>query len=167
MSAAGAKVLAVRSLVTIRATVARQKTKSMMPNELWCTPRPSVISLPVPDGSVCIGGLPVTGTDHDRASAPEGTYGPDTRMVLSWAGGSGPWPVMWWRGLRWWAGSGGWGEGGGVPAGFAFGIEAGGEVVGAEFVVGLSGGQDVPDDECDTRSHMLRVNLADWRASMT
>src|ERR1039457_4128760 len=76
MSAAGAKVLAVRSLVTIRATVARQKTKSMMPYELWCTPRPSVISLPVPDGSVCIGGLPVTGTDHDRASAPEGTYGP-------------------------------------------------------------------------------------------
>ena len=103
-------------------------------------------------------------------------YASDTRMVLSWAGGSGPWPVMWWRGLRWWAGSGGWGEGDGVPegfefgdeaAGFAFGIEAGGEVVGAEFVVGLSGGQDVPDDECDTRSHMLRVNLADWRASMT
>jgi hypothetical protein len=25
----------------------------------------------------------------------------------------------------------------------------------------------VPDDQCDTRSHMLRVNLADWRASMS
>jgi hypothetical protein len=40
--------------------------------------------------------------------------------------------------------------------------------VGAE--VGVPGGgvvQQVPDDECDTRSHMLRVNLADWRASMT
>ena len=51
--------------------------------------------------------------------------------------------------------------------GFPFGVEAGGEVVSTQFVVGLSGGQDVPDDECDTRSHMLRVNLADWRASMT
>src|SRR5215472_11372349 len=27
--------------------------------------------------------------------------------------------------------------------------------------------QQVPDDECDTRSHMLRVSLADWRTSMT
>jgi hypothetical protein len=27
-------------------------------------------------------------------------------------------------------------------------------------------GEQVPDDECDTRSHMLRVKLADWRASM-
>ena len=32
---------------------------------------------------------------------------------------------------------------------------------------GLGVGQEVLDDECDTRSHMLRVNLADWRASMT
>ena len=41
-------------------------------------------------------------------------------------------------------------------------------LVGAE--VGVPGGgvgEQVPDDECDTRSHMLRVNLADWRASMT
>ena len=76
----------------------------------------------------------------------------------------------------WGCGSGGGVEDDGVsegfelgdePAGFAFGVQAGGEVVGAELVVGLSGGQDVPDDECDTRSHMLRVNLADWRASMT
>ena len=52
-------------------------------------------------------------------------------------------------------------------AGFPVGVQEAGEVVGAEFVVGLAGGQDVPDDECDTRSHMLRVNLADWRASMT
>jgi hypothetical protein len=40
--------------------------------------------------------------------------------------------------------------------------------VGAE--VGEPGrgvGEQVPGDECDTRSHMLRVNLADWRASMT
>jgi hypothetical protein len=28
-------------------------------------------------------------------------------------------------------------------------------------------GDIVPDGECDTRSHMLRANLADWRASMT
>jgi hypothetical protein len=52
-------------------------------------------------------------------------------------------------------------------AGLPFGVLAAGEVVGAELVVGPAGGQDVPDDECDTRSHMLRVNLADWRASMT
>ena len=39
------------------------------------------------------------------------------------------------------------------------GAEVGEPVVGA--------GEQVPDDECDTRSHMLRVNLADWRASMT
>jgi len=32
-------------------------------------------------------------------------------------------------------------------AGFAFGVQAGGEVAGPEFVVGLSGGQDVPDDD--------------------
>jgi hypothetical protein len=29
------------------------------------------------------------------------------------------------------------------PAGLAFGVQAAGEVLGAEFVVGLSGGQDV------------------------
>ena len=58
-------------------------------------------------------------------------------------------------------------EPGDQVAGLAFGVQAAGEVAGAEFVVGFPGGQDVPDDECDTRSHMLRVNLADWRASMT
>ena len=48
------------------------------------------------------------------------------------------------------------------------GVEAGLVVAVAE--VGVTGGgigEQVPDDECDTRSHMLRVNLADWRASMT
>jgi hypothetical protein len=73
-------------------------------------------------------------------------------------------------------GSGGWlecdavAEGfelGDEPAGLPFGVQAAGEVAGAEFLVGFPGGQDVPDDQCDTRSHMLRVNLADWRASMT
>ena len=72
--------------------------------------------------------------------------------------------------------SGGWVEGDGVPEGlelgdeppgFAFGVLEAGEVAGAELVIGFAGGQDVPDDECDTRSHMLRVNLADWRASMS
>src|ERR1700745_3907075 len=48
-------------------------------------------------------------------------------MVLSWAGGSGP------------------GRCGGVGA-FRGGGRAVGEVVGTEFVVGLPGGQDVPDD---------------------
>ena len=96
-------------------------------------------------------------------------------MVPSRAGGSGPWPVMSWQGRGEWL-SGGWVEGDGVPEGLqpgdeppglAFGVLEAGEVAGAELVVRLSGGQDVPDDECDTRSHMLRVNLADWRASMT
>ena len=43
----------------------------------------------------------------------------------------------------------------GVPAGLEVGEP------------GLGVGEQVPDDECDTRSHMLRVSLADWRASMT
>jgi hypothetical protein len=75
------------------------------------------------------------------------------------------------------AGSGGVVEGD-LPAGQA--LEVGDELslaadggeavvpVGAE--VGEAGarvGQQVPDDGCDTRSHMLRVDLADWRASMT
>jgi hypothetical protein len=56
-------------------------------------------------------------------------------------------------GLAGWVWSGGWLEGDGVsegfelgdePAGLAFGVQAAGEVAGAEFVVGLSGGQDVP-----------------------
>jgi hypothetical protein len=39
--------------------------------------------------------------------------------------------------------------------------------VGAEVgEPGFGAGEQVPDDECDTRSHMLRVNLADWRASV-
>jgi hypothetical protein len=77
----------------------------------------------------------------------------------------------------WGAGSGGgWLQGDGVAEGFELcdqaacfplGIQAAGEVAGAELLVGPAGGQDVPDDECDTRSHMLRVNLADWRASMS
>jgi len=58
-------------------------------------------------------------------------------------------------------------EPGDQAAGFPFGVLAAGEVVSAELVIGFAGGQDVPDDECDTRSHMLRVNLADWRASMS
>src|SRR6266576_4606035 len=33
------------------------------------------------------------------------------------------------------------------PAGFPFGVQAAGEVAGTEFVVGLPGGQDVPDDD--------------------
>ena len=49
-----------------------------------------------------------------------------------------------------------------VGVGFAL-VPAGAEV--GEPVVGA--GEQVPDDECDTRSHMLRVNLADWRASMS
>src|SRR5438105_4053858 len=47
-------------------------------------------------------------------------------------------------------------------------VDVAGVPVRAEVVVaGLRVGQQVPDDECDTRSHMLRANLADWRASMT
>ena len=45
------------------------------------------------------------------------------------------------------------------PAGFAFGVQAGGEVVGAEFVVGLSGGQDVPE-----RDHHDGLFLGDLAA---
>ena len=53
------------------------------------------------------------------------------------------------------------------PAGLAFGVLQAGEVAGAEVVAGLCGGQDVPGDECDMRSHMVRVDLADWGAGMT
>src|ERR1035438_5637608 len=77
-------------------------------------------------------------------------------MVLSWAGGSGPWPgeVGW--GLLAVPWSGGWLEADGVAecfelgdqaADFPFGVQAAGEVIGAELVVGLPGGQDVPDDD--------------------
>ena len=53
-------------------------------------------------------------------------------------------------------------------AGFAAAVGVPGVPVGAEVAVAGGGVvQQVPDDECDTRSHMLRVNLADWRASMT
>src|ERR1700746_855122 len=52
-------------------------------------------------------------------------------MVPSRAGGSGPWLVI---------------IGQGLAGGGASGVLAAGEVVGAEFVVGLPGGQDVPDD---------------------
>jgi hypothetical protein len=55
-----------------------------------------------------------------------------------------------------------------VGAGLAVAVGFALVPVGAE--VGVSGpgvAEQVPDDECDTRSHMLRVNLADWRASMT
>jgi hypothetical protein len=47
-------------------------------------------------------------------------------------------------------------------AGFPFGVQAGGEVVGAEFVVGLSGGQDVPDDD-DQGCGGPRRWLSSWR----
>src|SRR6266576_3408147 len=59
--------------------------------------------------------------------------------------------------------SGGWLEGDGVaegfelgdqPAGFPFGVQAAGEVVGAEFVVGLPGGQYVPDDDDQGVGHL-------------
>ncbi len=47
-------------------------------------------------------------------------------------------------------------------------VDVAGVPVRAEVAVAGGGvGQQVPDDECDTRSHMLRANLADWRASMT
>ena len=53
-------------------------------------------------------------------------------------------------------------------AGLAAAVGVPGVPVGAEVAVAGGGVvQQVPDDECDTRSHMLRVNLADWRASMT
>src|ERR1700722_31178 len=76
-------------------------------------------------------------------------------MAPSWAGGSGPWPVITVQvPAALWSGS--WLEGdlvsegfelGDQAAGFASGVQAAGEVAGAEFVVGLSGGQDVPDDD--------------------
>jgi hypothetical protein len=40
-------------------------------------------------------------------------------------------------------------EFGDEAAGFAFGVQAAVEVVGAEFLVGGAGGQDVPDDDED------------------
>src|SRR5271166_7193159 len=93
-------------------------------------------------------------------------------MVLSWAGGST-------RRSASGAGFLGCGSGGGVeddgvsegfelgdePAGFAFGVQAGGEVVGAELVVGLSGGQDVPDDDDQgVRDHDDGLFLGDLAA---
>ena len=76
-------------------------------------------------------------------------------MVLSWAGGSTRRSAS---GAGFWGlgSGGGWLQGDGVAegfelrdqaAGFPFGIQAGDEVVGTEFVVGLSGDQDVPDDD--------------------
>jgi hypothetical protein len=38
-------------------------------------------------------------------------------------------------------------EPGDEPAGFSFGVQAAGEVVSAEYLIGFSGGQDVPDDD--------------------
>ena len=53
-------------------------------------------------------------------------------------------------------------------AGLAAAVGVPGMPVGSEVPVAGGGVvQQVPDDECDTRSHMLRANLADWRASMT
>jgi hypothetical protein len=50
----------------------------------------------------------------------------------------------------------------------ALGVDALGVVAGAEVLeAGTGVREQVPGDECDTRSHMLRVNLADWRASMS
>src|ERR1700733_1921097 len=78
-------------------------------------------------------------------------------MAPSWAGGSGPWPVITVQGpAALWSGS--WLEGdlvsegfevGDEAAGFAFGVQAAVEIVGAEFAVGGSGGQDMPDDDED------------------
>src|SRR5690348_4355862 len=75
-------------------------------------------------------------------------------MVLSWAAGNTRRSASG-AGLRdRWSG-GGWLEGDGVAeglepgdqaAGFAFGVQALGEVAGAELVVGFAGGQDVPDN---------------------
>src|SRR6266540_1019016 len=82
-------------------------------------------------------------------------------MVLSWAGGSTRRSASG-AGLRGrWSG-GGWLEGDGVAeglepgdqaAGFAFGVQALGEVVGAELVVGFAGGQDVPDNHDHGMGH--------------
>src|SRR5947207_8582459 len=72
-----------------------------------------------------------------------GWAGGSTRRSVSGAGFPGP-------------GSGGWLEADGVAegfelcdqaAGFAFGVQPGGEVVLAEFVVGPAGGQYMPDDD--------------------
>jgi hypothetical protein len=75
-------------------------------------------------------------------------------MVLRWAGGSGPWPVIAGRVFAVGAGSGGGvvqgdvvAEGfelGDQAAGFPFGVQAAGEVAGAGFLAGFPGGQDVP-----------------------
>src|SRR5216683_4341947 len=79
----------------------------------------------------------------------------DTRMVLSRARGSEPRPVSAGSGRGGGRGSGGWLEADLVAEGFEFrdqapgfpvGVQAAGEVVGAELVVGSGGGQDVPDD---------------------
>src|SRR6266496_4028696 len=76
-------------------------------------------------------------------------------MALSWAGGSTRRSVSG-AGFLGACQSGGWLEGdlvaegfelGDQAPGFPFGVEAGGEVVSTQFVVGLSGGQDVPDDD--------------------
>jgi len=48
-------------------------------------------------------------------------------------------------------------------------VDIGAGLVVAVAEVGVPGGgvgQQVPDDECDTRSHMLRADLADWRTGM-
>src|ERR1700676_2690486 len=76
-------------------------------------------------------------------------------MVLSWAGGSTRRSASG-AGLLGRASGGGWLQADGVAEGFelcdqaacfSLGIQAAGEVVGAELVVGLSGGQDMPDDD--------------------
>ena len=55
-----------------------------------------------------------------------------------------------------------------VAAGLAVGVGVLRVVIGPEVAVAGGGVvEQVPDDECDTRSHMVRVNLGDWRASMT
>src|SRR5260370_3541725 len=76
-------------------------------------------------------------------------------MGPSWAGGSNRRSVSG-AGFCGWGSGGGWLQAHGVAegfelcdeaAGFPVGVQAGGEVVLAELLVGFAGGQDVPDDD--------------------
>jgi hypothetical protein len=54
---------------------------------------------------------------------------------------------------------------GDVVAGFAFGVQAGGEVADAEFVVGLSGGH--PDHPASAQLRPKREDLAAWENALS